>query len=140
MTKVRTLRTEHARYDLADWDGKSTGHFQPIGDTVQVKIDAAAKTAGREGSILLPETKRDQLDGAVQTGIIVAMGEGAFYWTADRTRQWEGQRPKVGDRVFFRLYAGSATPFIWDEVKYRMMTDADIFAIVHTPSNQDAQT
>lgn len=133
MKENRILSTDTARYRMVDFDGTNASGIAAVGDYVLVKIDRAASTAGKSGSILLPDAKVETMDHAVQTGIIVAQGPDAFFWNGDRTRQWQGDKPEVGNRILFRRYAGEYVKGIKDpETMYRMMSDKEVIGIVST--------
>lgn len=79
------------------------------------------------GGIHMPDQQRERQSMASETGIIVAMGDGAFLWTADRTRPFVGARPVIGQHVYFERYAGQELIGADGNV-YRLMTDKAIGA------------
>lgn len=112
-------------YGLVQWDGENNSGIAPIDDSVLVLVDVAlAKTLG--GVDIDPNTVSKQ-QMMCDTGVVVAMGGGAFVWSSDRTRTFGGDRPLVGDRIIFERYAGRDAPGN-DEGYYRIMTDKCVFA------------
>ena len=82
-----------------------------------------------EGGLHIPDITIDRIEYAVETGTIVSMAGNAF---ADKSVFAE--KPSVGDRVFFSKYSGSMfeiqKPDSRDRIKYRLMNDKDISAIL----------
>lgn len=133
MKENRILKTEAARYVKADWDGHDTSGRVPVGDSVLVIVDRADTTAGKLGLIQLVDQKVSDMEFAAQTGTIVACGNGAFEWSADRMRPWTGRKPRSGERIYFRRYAGEYLHGE-DDRPYRIMTDKEITAIIEVAS------
>jgi co-chaperonin GroES (HSP10) len=102
---------------------------------VLVLPDKAAEQT--TGGIYIPKNQKDTHDLAAESGIIVAIGDGAWSWNMDRTRRFEGNKPKVGDRVCFVRYAG--TEVIGDDGEmYRVCSDASITGIRNAkPAKQE---
>ena len=119
-------KTRIGQYVESAWDGENRSVHEPIGDSVLVLPDkAATKTAG---GIELPDSMRETHSLAAESGVIVALGEGAWTWNRDRTRRFEGKKPVVGQRVSFERYAG--TEIIGDDGEmYRSMSDGCIHTI-----------
>jgi chaperonin GroES len=67
---------------------------------------------------------------AAETGVIVALGDDAFLWNGDRTRKWEGVKPKVGDRVYIQRYAGQV--MLGEDSEFYRIMDANCIAAVKT--------
>ena len=124
--KERVLRTTVGAYRPAAWSGANDAGFDPIGDMVLVLPDEPVTKSA--GGIIMPEAVTDQNAAAAESGVIVALGEGAFVWSADRHRPWTGRRPEVGDRVRMQRYSGQLQTGA-DGVLYRLMTDTCIAAI-----------
>lgn len=100
----KLLKTTQAEYVLAEYGGTNESGYRPFGDRVLVLPDTAArKTAG---GIEIPDDVQERQSYAAETGVIIEAGDGAFVWNSDRTRRWEGAKPKSGDRVFFDRYSG----------------------------------
>lgn len=114
-------------YEVADFNGENTSGLHPLADTVIVMCDVAPdKTAGN--LFITPDTQlRQQM--MAETGVIVAIGEGAFKWLSDRTRPWIGRVPEVGEHVAFERYAGREQTGL-DGKQYRVMTDRSIAATI----------
>jgi len=123
--KDRLLRTSVGTYKAAEWSGENTSGCWPIGDSVLVLPDEAAT---KIGGIHLADDSVEKMTMAAESGVIVALGDGAFEWTADRMRRWSGYRPQVGDRVRIERYAGGLQVGN-DGRTYRLMTDKCIGAI-----------
>ena len=108
------------------YTGQNLSGITPIGDQVLVLPDKAVETTA--GGVVLPESITETHSMAAESGIIVAIGDGAWAWNMDRTRRFEGNHPEVGDRVCFVRYAG--TEVIGDDGEmYRIMSDASISGI-----------
>ena len=92
--------------------------LRPLGDRIWVEpIEREETTAS---GIILPETAKEK----PQEGKVLAVGPGV--------RNDKGVRQaldvQVGDRVLFAKYAG--TEFKHDGMKYLLMRESDILAIV----------
>ena len=111
---------------LAEYHGKNESGYQPLGDSVLVAFDRAADTTG--GGVHLPQNMIERMDMASESGVIVALGSEAFRWIADRTREWQGPKPKAGDRVYMERYSGQLLKGI-DGATYRLCTDKCIGAV-----------
>lgn len=88
----------------ARFNGVNASGYQPIGDHIMVLPDKASEMSS--GGIEIPAEVVERMTMAAETGIIIAVGDDAFLWNGDRTRKWEGAKPKVGDRVYIQRYAG----------------------------------
>ena len=119
---AKTLATELTQYEPATFTGDVTLLPTPVGDCVLVQPDTAAKMVGKLGLIEVPSDMRERYSKAAETGLILAVGDGAFSWTADRARPWAGYKPQAGDRVWFKRYSG-VTVKGYDGVIYLIMTD-----------------
>jgi len=124
--EARMLKTAQATYEAAPWTGENTSGRRPFGDYVLILPDVAAE---KTGSILIPDSVKSRQTMAAETGIIAAIGDGSWKWTADRTRPFEGYAPKVGDRVDFERYAGQEILGA-DGQLYRMMTDKCVISVL----------
>ena len=133
--RPKLISTELADYVPAAWGGKDTSGIIPLGDNVLILPDISAETAGKAGVIYLPEDQQDRQSLGAETGIVVAIGPQAWAWNADRTREYVGRKPIVGDRVIFNRYAGRVHVG-HDKQTYRLMTDNCIGGMFEgTPAN-----
>jgi co-chaperonin GroES (HSP10) len=122
---VSNIKTMRGEFERAAFTGNQSGRI-PVGDKVMILPDAAVeKTAGQ---VLIPDEYRERSALAAESGVLIAVGEDAFMWNSDRTRKWEGDKPKAGDRVYFARY--QYTEVMGDDgVKYWVMNDNSIGAI-----------
>lgn len=124
--EAKLLKTTQAEYVEGQYAGKNESGYRPIGDRILVLPDvAAAKTTG---NVLIPDDVQERQSYAAETGIIIELGDTAFLWNSDRTRKFEGERPKIGDRVFFDRYSGGTLKGR-DGKLYRFMDDKAIGAV-----------
>lgn len=119
MDSPKLVRTDVAEFVRSEFEGNNSGYV-PIGDRILVKVDEASGTTS--GGVHLPDDTTYKLTMAAETGVIVAMGDAAFYWTFDRSRPWYGRKPRVGDHVYLERYAGRVVKGK-DGVMYRVMDD-----------------
>lgn len=124
--KLLRVRTPLGEFDAHVWDGVNASGYRPMGDRVLVLPDQASEQTS--GGIFLDESTRERVTAASETGVMVAMGDEAFLWNADRRRRWEGEKPKPGDRVYYERYAGTIVHGD-DGLIYRVMDDKAIAAI-----------
>lgn len=110
----------------AEYHGANESGYDPIGDNVLVAPDKAAEQTG--GGIHLTAETVEKMSMAAETGVIVGLGTEAFRWIADRSREWQGAKPKVGDRVYVARYAGQLL-LGEDHKLYRVMSDTCIAAV-----------
>lgn len=122
----KLLKTQIAEYVAQQWNGTNESGATPIGDYVLVRPDIAAEKSS--GGIFIDPVTVDRHTLASETGILVAMGDQAFMWNADRTRKWDGDRPEIGHRVYYNRYAGQVIKGD-DGAIYRAMEDKCIAAI-----------
>lgn len=134
--KSRVLATQEVRYIPATWDGTNKSGIIPLGDTVIIKVDRADEKIGKTGLLIAAPSMQKAHDRAGQTGVVVAIGDGAFIWTGDRSRPWAGRKPELGDRVFFGRYSGEPWQGDDNEV-YVVLTDTQIHAIMTTKENSN---
>jgi chaperonin GroES len=136
--KANRIAAANFEYVEAEWDGENRSGFTPLADSVVVMCDVAPdKTAGNLFVTADMQLKQQMM---AETGIIVAIGDGAFLWLSDRTRPWEGRKPVIGDRVVFERYAGREQTGL-DGKQYRLMSDRCIAALIaSTAEYAEAQT
>ena len=101
------------------WNGKNESGILPIGDRVLILPDGYAD---KIGSIIVDDKQQGDKSKAAETGVLVAIGDGAWTWNSDRTRPFSGTLPQVGQRVWFERYAGSEQHGD-DGRLYRLMDD-----------------
>lgn len=115
----KILSIKKAEYIPVPWNGKNESGYSPLGDRVLVLPDIAA---GKVGSIELTQDVQERAQLSASSGVLVELGDDAFRWNFDRSRPWDGYRPKAGDRIAFDRYAGKE--IIGDDAKvYRLMDD-----------------
>lgn len=129
----KLVMTPLGEYAPAEWRGENTSGIQPIGDRVLVLPDGPAekdihRDDGSVVSFALPEETKERMAMAAETGVIVAVGESAWAWNADRTRPFSGDKPVEGQRVWFERYAGSLQHGK-DGNLYRLMSDNCVGAV-----------
>lgn len=91
--------------------------LRPLNDRVLVKrVETEEKTAG---GIIIPETAKEK----PMEGEVVAVGEGRVL----ENGQVRPLEVKVGDRVFFRKYAG--TDVTIDGVEHLILREDEILAV-----------
>lgn len=120
------LLTPLAQYEPAQWSGTNTSRRRPVGDYVLVLPDKAPEKSA--GGIAFTEVQRDHDGKAAETGVLVAVGDGAWKWNSDRSRPFSGTPPKVGQRICFARYSGTEQ-YGADGVMYRLMLDKCIGAV-----------
>lgn len=118
MSEQQTIhRGLQADFEQAPWFGVDTSGLRVIDRNVLILVDeCSAKT---RGAVLLTDDMAWKMTQASETGVIAAVGDGAFLVHEDRS-PWTGYRPKPGDRVFFERYAGTLVRGA-DERTYRLM-------------------
>lgn len=124
--EAKLLKTTQAEYLISEYSGKNESGYRPIGDRVLVLPDVAAEKTS--GNVFIPGTVQESQSYAAETGVLVELGEAAFLWNSDRTRKFEGSRPKPGERVFFDRYSGGVIKGK-DGRTYRFMDDKAIGAV-----------
>lgn len=100
--------------------------LRPMEFNVVVRMDPVEN---KIGNIIIPESKKDRDELATDEGTLVALSPHAFTYA-----DWpEGaEQPCPGDRVMFAQYSGR----IWERggVKYRILKDKDIVAVIEPPA------
>jgi chaperonin GroES len=122
--KPKLIKSNQAEYEIADWNGKNETGYEPLGDRVLVLPDQAKSQTS--GGIYIADDLLERLNLSGTSGTVIAVGEDAFRWSADRQRPWgNSYRPKPGDHVFFEKFAGLVVPGD-DGKSYRAMDDKTI--------------
>jgi chaperonin GroES len=108
-------------FDPPDGDGRrfsgETMKFRPLNDRVLVKrTETETKTAG---GLYIPENAKEK----PQEGVIVAAGEGKHL----ENGKLKKLDVKVGDRVFFRKYAGNELTL--EGVEHVVLREDEILAV-----------
>lgn len=101
---------------------------KPIGYRVLLEPE---KVEEKVGNILMPDEVRDQKQFRQSRGVIVAMGDLAFTKGNPKGAEYLvlSPRPKVGDTVLYREYAGYA--FKDEEGNpFTMVDDDEIMAVI----------
>lgn len=124
----KILSVRRVEYIPAPFFGENKSGCSPVGDRVLVRPDIAAHKAG---AIDLPDDVVERAQLSATSGVIVELGDDAFKWNADRTRPFDGYRPKAGDRVYYDRYAGKVI-LGDDNVEYQLMDDKCIGGIRKT--------
>ena len=94
-------------------------NLKPLYDRLVVKPIEAEET--RAGGIIIPDAAKEK----PTKGEIVAVGEGKFI---DATGGTRAPKVKVGDKVIYGQYSGSA--YKQDGVEYKIIKEDDVLAIV----------
>lgn len=90
-------------------------------------IDPTPTETTTKGGLYLPDEVVTKQEFATTDGVIVAMSHLAFsYVTPD---EWDGRKPKVGDRVIFTKYGGFRRKGR-DGKDYLIIKDEDIHAVL----------
>ena len=105
--------------------------MEPVEYNIVIALAAAPKTAGKMGSILLPDITKDQLGLAQQVGRIVAQSPLAYNFDT-----WPpgARKPEVGDVVWFARYGGGLITGR-DGREYRTIKDKDVIGIIQRAEN-----
>lgn len=122
----KLLKTNISEYAPAKWDGKDTSGTIPLGNRVLVLPDTAPEIIR---NVHLPDDLVARHQMAAESGVVVALGDGAFIWNSDKVTPYVGRKPKPGDRVMIEKYAGAAVHGD-DKNVYRIMDSDSIGAIL----------
>jgi co-chaperonin GroES (HSP10) len=93
----------------------------------KVLIEPDAVEEVSKGGIIIPVEKVDKDKYATTDGTIVAISHLAFTYATDA--EWDGHKPKAGDRVAFAKYAGARRKGK-DGKDYLLINDKDVVAII----------
>lgn len=102
----------------------------PMEFNVVVRVDVVEKKT--PGGIIIPDSKTDRDEMAMDEGTLEAISPHAFSYA-----EWADQAPpQPGDRVLFAQYSGR----IWERngIKFRILKDKDIVAVVEAPASLSA--
>lgn len=94
-------------------------NLKPLYDRVIVKPIEAEETS--IGGIIIPDAAKEK----PTKGEVIAIGEGKFI---DATGGLRAPKVKVGDKVIYGQYSGSA--YKADGVEYKIIKEDDILAIL----------
>lgn len=108
------------------FSGTNESGWEPIGDKVLILTDQPAEKSA--GGIQFTDTLKERTALAAETGILAALGDGAWVWNSDRTRPFEGRRPRVGDYVYIQRYAGQVI-LGNDGQLYRLMDESCVAGV-----------
>ena len=125
--EAKRIQAASFEYVEAVWDGENKSGFTPLADSIVVLCDVAPDKTSGNLFITADVQLRQQM--MAETGVVVAIGSGAFLWLSDRTRPWEGLRPEVGNRIVFERYAGREQTGL-DGQQYRLMSDRCVAALM----------
>ena len=121
--RERTLNSESIQFRRKIWSKKNDSGCRPIGEMILVLIDEPVQKT--DGGIIIPEAVLTIRQLMSESGTIVAMGGGAFYWNSDRSREFRGEAPVVGDHIIFSRYAGREINGN-DGNMYRLILDKEV--------------
>ena len=99
----KLIKGLQAEYVPATYPGKSVSGLKPFGKNLLIAVDECAETTS--GGVLLTQDMTEKMTEGATSGCIFAIAPECFRLFDDGTR-WEGDAPKVGDRVVFEKYAG----------------------------------
>lgn len=117
--RARFIKTEQGEFECATFHGQKPP-IRPFGDNVLVLTDRMREMSS--GGVYLTPNTQDVQNAGAESGVIVAMGDQAFRWNLNRTREYrDDERPKIGDRVCFSRYSGQL--IFREGTMFRLMTD-----------------
>jgi chaperonin GroES len=123
----KVVAAKKLQYLPAIWQGENKSGCTPIGDKILIMPDIALSQSA--GGVHMPDDFKERMQLSTQSGVIVAVGDDAFTWSADRSRPFGGYKPKVGDRVYYEKYAGAVVNGD-DGMDYRLIEDKQIGAVI----------
>ncbi len=125
--KVLQGKGRQQQYLPPIWTGENKSGCFPIGEKILIQpYFAVAATAG---GVHIPDEFKERMQLSAEMGVIVALGDDAFTWNADRTRAFGGYTPKPGDHVHYERYAGAVVQGD-DGAEYRIVEDRQIGAVL----------
>lgn len=104
-------------YTPAQWPGENISGLKPFGKNLLIKVDAFASV--NEAGVHFIDEHVEKMTASSTTGCIFAMGAEAFR-RYDDGLPWEGDRPEIGDRIYFERHAGQLVVGA-DGATYRVM-------------------
>lgn len=110
------------RTEREQFTGNNSG-LEPIGTKLLVLTDSIGDTTTFGMELTADAVERMTL--AITTGVIVAIGGGAFSDWPNSEARWPGSTPKVGDRAVIAKYAGLMHEGK-DGKRYRLIQDVDV--------------
>ncbi len=128
--------TTLAAYVPAPYSGKNESGVDPLGARVLILPDVAEETT--LGGVHLPPDVAARNGMAAETGVLVALGEGAFVWSSDRVHPWTGRRPAPGDRIVIERFTGQLQRGL-DGLIYRICEDRAIGAVIQAHSEEETK-
>jgi co-chaperonin GroES (HSP10) len=127
--KPRLLKSSQlGEFVPAEYSGRNESGYVPIGDRVLVLPDTAA--AQTSGGIHLTPDAVERTTLAAESGVIVALGDGAFHWAFDGAHLWNGPKPQAGDRVYVERYSGQV--MLGEDGKFYRLMDAKCIGAVRS--------
>lgn len=99
--------------------------FKPVGYSILVKPDEAGDTLKSE-TIAIPTTVSDKWRIAVDTGVLVDIGQTAWKGMQGSSKPWA----KVGDRVVFQQYGGRKWQDPDTKEEYLILMDKDVLGVI----------
>jgi chaperonin GroES len=118
----RIIKIDNLTFAEPVWEGSNLSGWHPVDDKILVlPYDVVERSAG---GILLPIETQEKQTAAVEYGVIVEVGSGAFALSGDRVRVWPDDvpKPKAGDHVMIERYSGQIVKGL-DGRKYRLLDD-----------------
>ena len=94
--------------------------LHPVEYKILVKLDVIEEKTS--GGLYIPMTLRDKQQMVQVEATLIAHGGNAF-------EDWVGVRPRIGDRIYVARAAGYQVVGV-DGVKYQLMNDKDIAAVI----------
>jgi len=95
--------------------------LQPIDTYVILEIKEKEE---KKGALVLPDSVQDKFKAALEEGVIVSIGDEAFFELKEKKRKV----PVIGDKVIFKKHCGK-----WykeEDQTYRILQDIDIYGIL----------
>jgi len=80
------------------------------------------------GSIIIPDMSKDAEKYATVEGTIIDISHLAFTYATET--EWDGHKPKAGQRVIYAKYAGVRIKSPKDGREYLLINDKDIVATI----------
>lgn len=100
---ARLIKGLQADYRASEYTGQNTSGLKVYHDNVLIMVDQCAIASA--GGVYLTDDQVEKMTMASESGAICALGFDAFKYHEDGT-VWEGEKPQIGDRVYFIRYAG----------------------------------